>query len=70
VLALAKSLLLLVRYLRRIATSLEHVEALYKLELQERFGIVEQVKGLRDQVEVSYMDSEASYDPYNLKEED
>lgn len=52
-LALAKAVLLLSRSFRRIALSLERIEALYRLELQSQ-GIYQTDPGLKDEVEVSY----------------
>lgn len=52
-LSLAKSLLLIARYFRRIAVSLEKIQALYELDLMER-GIRQYDSTITDEVEVSY----------------
>jgi hypothetical protein len=51
--ALIKALLLIARYYRRIALSLEHMERLKVLELRAN-GIYETDPAVSDEVEVSY----------------
>jgi len=51
--ALAKAVLLIARYFRRIAVALEAIQASYSLDLRSR-GIFELDPKMRDKVEVSY----------------
>jgi hypothetical protein len=57
-LSLAKALLLIARYFRRITLSLESIERLYRLELQSQ-GIIETDPDLSDEVEITYGPREA-----------
>jgi len=51
--ALAKSLLILGRYLRRIAIALESIHRLYELELRQQ-GIIALDPTLQDEIEITY----------------
>lgn len=51
--ALAKALLLIARYFRRIAISLEQIKSLYELELKHQ-GIMHIDPTIDDEVEISY----------------
>ena len=51
--AIAKSVMLVARYFRRIALALEAIRELYELDLASR-GIVRVDPNLRDEVEITY----------------
>ena len=64
---MVKALLIIARSFRRMAVALEHIESLYRLELNAQ-GIYETRAGLKDDVEVTY--GVRVTDPDNLDDDD